>query len=104
MSNVLKMSPSPYLPSSQVKSLQQEAVVLREGIAGGKVGVAHVQSALETMTRGHAHLAAAVSMVATSLEVVNQQSRGRAAKHIAASHTSLGSEVYIHTCILQTLS
>ena len=78
---------------SQVHSLQQAALALREGISGGTVDTDHVQSTLNKMLQEHAHLATTVATVASSLEVVNKQSRGRAAKHIASSHNSLGSEV-----------
>ena len=77
----------------QVHSLQQEAQALREGIAGGMVDAGQVQSTLNKMLQKHVNLATTVTKVTTSLEVVNKQSRGRAAKHIASSHNSLGSEV-----------
>ena len=77
----------------QVHSLQQEAQDLREGIAGGMVDAGQVRSSLNKMLQEHAHLATTVTKVTTSLEFVNKQSGGRAAKHIASSHNSLGSEV-----------
>ena len=80
--------------SLQVQALQHEAVTLREEIRGGKVGLTHVQATLEKMLQEHSHLATTVSRIMACLELVNQESNGRAAKHIATSHTSLGEQVY----------
>lgn len=92
--NIFIILPLSFPPSlQQVQSLQHEAVTLRGMIAGGKADIGHIQSTLYKMLREHAHLATTVATVATSLEVVNDLSKGRAAKHIAISHTSLGSEV-----------
>ena len=74
-------------------SLQQEALDLRGGITRGTVDAEQVQFTLNKMLQEHAHLVTTVATVATSLEVVNKQSGGRAAKHIASSHSSLGTEV-----------
>lgn len=77
----------------QVQCIQQEAKTLREEIASGGGDVSHIQSTLDKMLKEHSHLATTVAMVATTMEVINKQSKGRAAKHIATSHTSLGTEV-----------
>lgn len=53
----------------------------------------HIQSTLDQMLQEHSQLVTTVAVVATTLEVVNRQSNGRAAKYIATSHTSLGAEV-----------
>lgn len=81
----------------QVQCIQQEAKGLREEIASGGGDVGHIQSTLDKMLQEHSHLATTVAVVATTLEDVNRQSEGRAAKYIAISHTSLGTEV---TCTL----
>lgn len=68
-------------------------MTLREEIASGRGDVSHIQSSLDKMLDEHHQLATTVAMVANSLEVVNERTKGRAAKYIASSHTSLGTEV-----------
>lgn len=76
-----------------MQSLQNETVLLKGAINEGKLDAETVRVTLDKMLQEHMHLATTVATVTTSLEAVNSQSKGRAARHIATRYTSLGVEV-----------
>ena len=85
------------MPLSQVRALQQEAVALAAGIAGGRAEAGHVEDTLGKMLREQSILASRVSSTAPALEDVNRRTSGRAASHIASCRASLAAEVYIYS-------
>ena len=78
---------------TQVRALRDKVVGLEGAVTGGRLAVSHVQETLAQMLEDHSTLASSVSATTAAMEVLNRDTGGRAARHIASSQTALSSEV-----------
>ena len=68
-------------------------MALAEAISRGTASLEQVRAALASMQDSHRELVAVVATITSSLDQVNQHSGGKAARHIATSHSALREEV-----------